>query len=165
MPDAAEEVEQEITEAVANMFKRFGADPTMIKIYMPIFFAEEPVGLKEISEKTGYSVSTVCNTMEILERLFDIRKYKKPGSKRIYFECRHNLMEAMSKGAYESKKALDMMMNKVEEMEKKLEGEKTDKSKRYLGYIRKIKDDYAEYGMMMDYVIKIHEGRLVREVV
>ena len=97
MSKATEKVREKVTEELVGMFGDMGMNPTVIKIYLSVFFAEGPVGLSEISKDTGYSLSTISNTMEIIERMFDVRSFKKPKSKKIYYECHYDIYEIIRK--------------------------------------------------------------------
>ena len=91
MTDILEDVEREVTEKFMDFTDVLGINPTIMKVYTTLFFSLEPLGLSEIAEKTGYSVSTVCNNVAIAEKLLDVRKIKKPGSKKVFFECQHDI--------------------------------------------------------------------------
>jgi DNA-binding transcriptional regulator GbsR (MarR family) len=47
-----------------------------------LFFADEPLSLDDLAEKTGYSKSTVCLNMNLLENLGVAKRVVVPGDKR-----------------------------------------------------------------------------------
>jgi DNA-binding transcriptional regulator GbsR (MarR family) len=124
MSEVLDEVERDITEKYTRLSQLLGIDPTMEKIYMTLFFSTKPLGLKEISEKTGYSVSTVSNSLGIVERMTDVRRFKKPGSKKVYFECLHDFQLIQRKKMAESQKLIKPLIEEFKSAEDKLEGVK-----------------------------------------
>jgi len=142
MSEIADRVEDKIKEEYGRHFAQFGLKPTMMDIYLTIFFAGEPVGLQEISEKTGYSVTTVANTLPIVEQICDVKSYKKPKSKKIFYECQHNALEIFKR---KMKYQLDTMKDIVKllsECEQELSGEKDAKAVRHQKSISKLLKDY-----------------------
>lgn len=142
MSDKADKVADKITEEYGRLFQAFGVKPTMMDIYLSIFFSEKPAGQKEISEKTGYGISTVTNTMPIIEKIFDVKHFKKPKSKKILYECKHDAFEIfMKKMAYQlaTMKEIKLVLKTCEQ---ELEGGKTGKALRYKEYVHKLCSDY-----------------------
>ncbi|VVB53697.1 Uncharacterised protein [uncultured archaeon] len=139
--ETVEEVQEEITEEAVRLWHYFGQDETPARIYMAIFFADEPIGLKEISEKTGYSMSLISTHMDVVERLYDVRRFKKAGSKKIFFTCIHNAQETMEKRMRELDRTLENMLASIEKAEKQLDG-KDPAAQSTLRHIKKLKNDY-----------------------
>jgi len=93
MPEIVNEIEQDLVNAYKKISGEFCAHAVFAELYFKVFFSAEPIGINELAEDTGYSISTVSNTMKALEKLMDVERFKKPGSKKIYFRCKHDLME------------------------------------------------------------------------
>ncbi|MBU1922631.1 hypothetical protein KKD84_05480, partial [Patescibacteria group bacterium] len=142
MPDKADQVARKISEEYGRLFKAFGVKPTMMDVYLAIFFSEEPVSLKEIAEKTGYGTTTIANTMPIIERIFDVKSFKKPKSKKIYYECKHDTLEIFMKKTRYQLESTKNVVHLLRECEDELTGEKHPKAVRYRGYITKLREDY-----------------------
>ncbi len=153
----ADEVEQAVTDGYVELSKSYGLNPTIARVYMAVFFAEEPISLKEIAEKTGYSKSTAYNTLEYVERLFDVKRVKKPGSKRVYFKCEHSLLMGL-KATVDSKiKDLGAVILLLEESERKLSKDPSSKAKTYGEYIRSLREDYEKGYKMLSMMSEIHK--------
>lgn len=150
MFDKSDKVADKIKDEYGRLFQTFGVKPTMMDIYLAIFFSEEPAGQQEISEKTGYGITTVANTMPVIEKIFDVKSFKKPKSKKILYECKHDAFEIfMKKMAYQlaTMKEIKLVLKTCEQ---ELEGGKTAKALRYKKYIHKLVSDY-------DKIIRIFE--------
>ncbi len=125
----------------AKIFSSWGINPTVSRVYFTIFLSTEPLGLKEISDETGYSVSTVSNVMEILERMTDIRRFKKPGSKKIYYECQHDFLLVQKKKFQQAYGQMHAVKGLFKESEEKLQGEDDPESVKVRGYMKQAYDD------------------------
>lgn len=154
MPQISDKVKKELTDKLTEAFAGYGLNPTMTRAYMAIFFSDKPLGLKEISEKTGYSISTVCTTVDVLERLVDIRKFKKPGSKKIYYECEHDIPSTFAKKINNGKRMIQIMTEKLKEGEEKLKKENTPEAKRMLEKLVKMREDYESCNALMDKLLE-----------
>jgi DNA-binding transcriptional regulator GbsR (MarR family) len=142
------ESEEELVERVVELFEMQGYNPTVMRIYVLLFLSTKPMGLKEISERTGYSVSTVCNMMEIVERTMDVRKFKKPGSKRVYYECLHDLCLIHKKKMGEAMKEASAMVEILRESEEMLKDETDGEAVIKRGHITRLRTGYERFHEM-----------------
>jgi DNA-binding transcriptional regulator GbsR (MarR family) len=149
MSKILEELEKELTEKYVRLSEFYGIEPTIMRVYLTLFLSTKPLGLKEISEKTGYSVSTICNAMEIVERIMDVRSFKKPGSKRIYYECQHDIFLVQQKKLHEAHKQMHSMIEVLTESEKRLEGETELDAIRVKGYLSRAREDFEKLDSMV----------------
>lgn len=156
MTDNITEAEKAVTDKFVKTAGGYGLSPTIAKIYMTLFFSTEPIGLKEISEKTGYSISTVCGALDLVERIMDIRKFQKPGSKKIYYECQHNVLLAMHKKLNESRKQIQPLIQVLGDALDKLGGDKSPKATKVKEYLTQLKKDYETYASMIDRLSEVH---------
>ena len=153
----ADEVEERVTREYMDMCSEFDINPTLAKIYMSLFFAEKPIGLDELVEKTGYGKSTICKSMGLIEHLMDVGRFKKPGSKKIYFECHHDTNEILHKIMVAVKeREVRVMIKLLKESEEKLKKEDTEKAKTYTEYISKLRKDYEKCNKVLGLIDKLH---------
>ncbi|MFH1404223.1 MAG: hypothetical protein ABIH11_08150 [Candidatus Altiarchaeota archaeon] len=147
------EVREEVTRHYAGIFEEMGLSSTMIDIYMSLFFSKEPMGLQEIAGDTGYSVSTVCNTIDLLVKYTDVRKFKKPGSKKIYYECTHDIKKAMRNKISGHQDMIRGLINVLKESEEKLVGDDDPDAERIRGDIGKLRKDYEKIDKIISLLI------------
>jgi len=145
MSKLSEEVKKEFTDKYLQILGSLGMNPTIVQVYLTIFLSTKPIGLKEIAEKTGYSVSTVCHTLEILERMIDVRKFKEPGSKKMYYECQHDLLLVQQKKFRESHTQMHAVGGLFREAAEKLEGEDDPEAVKLRGYMTKASKDMEKF--------------------
>jgi DNA-binding transcriptional regulator GbsR (MarR family) len=142
------ETEEEMIEKVVKLFEMQGFNPTVMRIYISIFLSTKPIGMQEISKKTGYSISTVCNTLEIIERTMDIRKFKKPGSKKIYYECIHDLVLAHRKKMESARQEAKAMIQILTEAEDLLKEDKSPEAIIKRANINRLRHSYEKFHEM-----------------
>ncbi|MFH1055687.1 MAG: hypothetical protein V1744_06300 [Candidatus Altiarchaeota archaeon] len=163
MSDKYAKVEEEFAEKIVKLFERQGFNPTVMKIYITLFMSTKPLGLKEISEGTGYSMSTVCNTMDIVERTMDVRNFKKPGSKRVYYECLHDLMLVHHKRMDESERETETMIGILKDAEENLKSATDHETAAKRAHIRRLREGYERYHdvfhKFVEMVSAIHKSR------
>jgi len=158
-----EDVKREFVEKYIKLWKSFGFNETIGRIYGELFFAEKPLTMEEIAKRTGYSVSTVCNAMSIIEQLMDVKKFKKPGSKRVYFQCEHNLLISLDKIVKKAwRSEVKYMLSMLREAEEKLSNEKTEKAKMYKEYISTMRKDYEMIDSFLEAVINFRKYNIKR---
>ena len=80
-----EEARKIMTNHFANVARRFGLSEPYGYIYGVLFFADEPLSLGEIAEKTGYSISHVNFALKLFESVGLVTRIKKLGDKKAYF--------------------------------------------------------------------------------
>jgi len=139
------QTEQEFIERVIKVFERQGLNPTVLRIYISIFLSTTPLGLKEISERTGYSMSTVCTTMDIVERNMDVRAFKKPGSKKVYYECLHNMLLMHRKKMEQASDSTKEMIVILTEAEKQMALARSADTVTKLKYVTQMRHDYERF--------------------
>jgi len=142
MNEKIDRIKKEVIKEFLDASEVFGTKPTYAKLYMTLFFSLQPLGLKELSKETGYSVSTVSQAMDHIEKLTDVRKFKKPGSKKIYFECLNDICLVFEKKFRQFEKMTDHFVEVLEETEEKLSEEDTEEAQEILGRVRKRRKDY-----------------------
>ncbi|HHQ44575.1 MAG TPA: hypothetical protein ENN13_00370 [Candidatus Altiarchaeales archaeon] len=150
MSKTTDEVRRELTEKFTLLGNEVGGHDTCSKIYMTLFLSPKPLGLNELAEKTGYSNSTICNAMGILEKLTDVRSFKKPGSKKIYYECEQDLSLILGRKFMELRRMLAYFASALRDAEAKLEKDQSDDAKILLKNISKRRKEYEKYHQMME---------------
>ena len=154
MTEVLKKVEEGIARQYEELAGYFGMDPTITRIYMAVFFAEQPIGLEELSERTGYSMSTICTKMPNIEKTFDIVRFKKPGSKKNYNRWENDCRSIIEKRSVILRKFVENMKRTLDEAEELLSSSKDKKARSHLEKIRILKDSYLK----MDQIIEKHKG-------
>ncbi len=79
------QLEKDFVEVIEEIGEISNLDSLSSKILGYIIISQKPISMDEISQKTGYSIASIFNKANIMERFGVIKRMKKPGSKKIYF--------------------------------------------------------------------------------
>lgn len=82
---------EDFKELITQNLKAEGFDDIASKIISMLFIEPEEMSLEEISIETGYSLSAVSTAMKNLSQYHIVRRFKKPGSKKVFFFLDKNL--------------------------------------------------------------------------
>ncbi|MFH0860143.1 MAG: hypothetical protein V1921_02985 [Candidatus Altiarchaeota archaeon] len=157
MTDPVEQSKKNISGAYNTVLRRLGLNPAYSDIYFTLFFANKPQGIKELSKATGYSVSTISNSMKFLESFFDIERSKQPGSKRVYFRCRHQFYQPVERILLVRADIIKMMLEVLREEDERLKNVKTEDGRQVLENIRNLKKDCESMDMIMNKVLEMQK--------
>jgi len=80
-------------EHFARTARKFGLSELYGYIYGLLFFEEEPMSLREIAERTGYSISHVSSALKFLESIELVTRIKKPGDRKAYYTATKNIQD------------------------------------------------------------------------
>ncbi|MFP4116396.1 MAG: GbsR/MarR family transcriptional regulator [Candidatus Aenigmatarchaeota archaeon] len=113
---------EEFKELLAETHRMRGMSELSSQLITELFIEPENLSLKELAERTGYSLSAVSSEMKHLEKSSFIKRTKEPGSKKVYFHMEKSLMKNFLEGISEKhRKIMDMMNRKLPEILEKYE--------------------------------------------
>ncbi len=76
---------KKFVELVTEVNKKEGMRSLPSKLLGELFIEPYDISLKELSERTGYSISAVSEAMKTLCESGLVKRKKKPGSRKVYF--------------------------------------------------------------------------------
>jgi DNA-binding transcriptional regulator GbsR (MarR family) len=82
-----EEVREEVVEALERAAEMYGLNRSGGRVWGVLYFAEAPLSMAELVERTGYAKSTVSTVTRQLDRVGLVRRRSGDG-RRINFEAR-----------------------------------------------------------------------------
>jgi len=139
-----DEIQAEIYEAFSELAKSMGFSPIHGSIIGALIVGGGSLSLQEMSKRTGYSISMISLSLDLLELLDIVKKVKKSRDRNLYIELKGDLLESLKKiFLMRVKKSIQASLEKFEESRKKLE--KTDGEK---------KDDVLRAVMLLEKEIK-----------
>jgi DNA-binding transcriptional regulator GbsR (MarR family) len=99
MPDSLEilEIERKIFNTFGEVAKSIGFSPIHGNIIASLMVSGGSLSLQDIAKKTGYSVSMVSLSLDLLEILGIIKKVKKPTDRKLYIELGSDLLESLKR--------------------------------------------------------------------
>ncbi len=91
------EIEKKIFNTFSNLARSMGFSPVHGNIIGSLIVGGGSLSLQDIARKTGYSVSMVSLSMDLLEILGIVKKVKKPRDRRLYIELDGDILESLKK--------------------------------------------------------------------
>jgi DNA-binding transcriptional regulator GbsR (MarR family) len=159
MPDSREilEIEKKIFNTFGEVAKSIGFSPIHGNIIAALLVGGSSLSLQDIAKKTGYSVSMISLSLDLLEILGIIRKLKKPTDRKLYIELGSDLLESL-------KRILLMRINKnisdslleFEQSKKMLENLKGENKKDVMKAIKTLEGQINRLKMYVDLLSDIN---------
>jgi DNA-binding transcriptional regulator GbsR (MarR family) len=91
------EIEKKIYDTFSELAKSMGFSPIHGNIIAALIVGGGSLPLQEIAKKTGYSISMVSLSMDLLEILGIVKKVKKSRDRKLYIELSGNLLESLKR--------------------------------------------------------------------
>lgn len=86
--DRIQAAREEVIEAMANTAEAYGAKRSYGRLYGILYFADDPMSLDNLVDRSGYAKSTVSTAMTTLERFHMVQRRSLPGEgKRAFFDA------------------------------------------------------------------------------
>lgn len=154
-PEGDEEVakaREEVIEAAARSAKVYGLNGSYGRLYAILFFADEPLSLDALADRSGYAKSTVSTAMQTMERLHFVHRRSIPGEgKRLYFEAEtdfwHILQQVMNQ---EVRREIRTMTQALDSAEATLESADGPQAEQDLEKVQFLKRQYDEWEMILN---------------
>ena len=124
MADSSEihEIEKKIFSTFSELAKSMGFSPIHGSIIGALVVGGGTLSLQNIAKKTGYSVSMVSLSMDLLEVLDTVKRVKKPRDRKLYIELKEDLLDSLKKILImRVKKGVSGMLTEFESSRGKLE--------------------------------------------
>ena len=88
-----EELNKRITELFQDMGQGQGLnDDLLMTIFSTLYLEPEPIAMEDLVKKTGYSLASISNKTKMLSPMVNIKRIRKPGSKKIYLYMDKNIL-------------------------------------------------------------------------
>ena len=88
-----EELNKKVTELFQDMGRGQGFnDDLLMTIFSTLYIEPEPLAMEDLAKKTGYSLASISNKTKMLGPIMNIKRTRKPGSKKIYLYMEKNIL-------------------------------------------------------------------------
>jgi len=92
-----EDVEKDIYSSFANLASTIGYSEIHGRIIAALMVSGKKLSLQDLAKKTGYSISTLSLSLDLLEFFGMIKKIKNAGDRKLYIELHGDLLEGLKK--------------------------------------------------------------------
>ncbi len=152
---------EEFRELLCEISRRKGLNELSSRIFGTLYAEPREISLEELSERTGYSMSSVSTIMKLMCDSEMIKRIKKPKSKKVYFYMEKNIVSKLLDMMKENQKIILYAKEKVPKIIQRYKGEKMPKRE------LEIVENYFKQLKIMDETlkkfIKILERKKVNE--
>jgi len=133
-----------------------GIDASIGTILGVLFMEPEEISMKELAEKTGYSLASICNKIKILEPSGIVKRIRHPHTKKAFL-CMEKDMSQIIKSLLltKQKSVIALGKEKLPELIKKYRNEKlTDEQKKKLMIMEHYYHDLLKFELMINHMVK-----------
>ena len=89
------EIQNKILSTFGEVASSIGYSPLHGKIIAVLLVKDQAVSLQELAKETGYSISMISLSLDLLEVLGVIRKVKKTADRKLYIKLSGDLIETL----------------------------------------------------------------------
>jgi len=156
------EAREEVIEALARSADVYGLKRSYGRLYGILFFAEEPMSMDDLVERSEYAKSTVSTAMKTLERYHFVHRRSMPGEgKKAYFEAEtdfwHIFQEFLQR---EATRELQIMTRALDSAAEQLADADSDQAERDLQKIRTLQSVYSQFQTL----VNVFTGQSIEKV-
>lgn len=157
MTDAADaEIREEVIEALERAAEMYGLNRSGGRVYGVLYFADEPLSIGELVERTGYAKSTISTVTRQLDRVGLVRRRSGEG-RRVNFEARTDLWFVMQDVYHQfARREMDATTRTLRRAERRL-----DEESRTLAQVRALRERYEEVRTLFDLMSQFSLPELV----
>jgi DNA-binding transcriptional regulator GbsR (MarR family) len=124
-----EDIEKDIYSSFASLASTIGYSEIHGRIIAALMVSDKKLSLQDLSEKTGYSISTLSLSLDLLEFFGMIKRIKNAGDRKLYLELHGDLLEGLKRAfTVKIQKSVTDSLNRFKEYKENLKDSK-DKDK------------------------------------
>ena len=150
---------EEFIELMVEIQREKGLDELSSKLIGIMFIEPHDVTLEELSKRTGYSLSAVCTSMKFLEKLGLIKRFKKPGSRKLYFFMGKDMPSMLTEMVKRFEKYTSTLKTRIPGIIEAYRKEKSKSSREELKIVEKYYEQLILFDNMMKKLIEMTETK------
>ncbi len=117
----AADIEVDILSAFADVARSLGYSSVHGKIIGVLLIKRGPLSLEGLAREAGYSTGMVSLSLDLLEVMGVVRKFKKTGDRKVYIELRGDLLESLKRAiVIRARKSVANSLERFAEYRKRL---------------------------------------------
>lgn len=154
---------QEVIDAMATTAEVYGAKRSYGQLYGILYFAQEPLSLDELAERSGYAKSTVSTAMSALERYYLVYRRSLPGEgKRAFFEAERDWWTVIEQVLEtEGQREIATMTRALDVAENHLEGSEQAQADADLERVQELQQYYEQIEQLVDLLSEVSSEQLL----
>lgn len=85
-------LDKEFIEIYKEIGRGQGIDESFLAIFARLYIEPEEIAMEDLAKETGYSLASVCNKIKMFGDILPLKKFRKPGSKKVYLYMEKDMM-------------------------------------------------------------------------
>jgi len=152
----ANKLKDEIISIFGQVASSIGYSPLHGKIIAILMVKDKPVSLQELAKETGYSVSMISLSLDLLEVLGVVRKVKKTADRKLYVEMTGDLIETLKNAVViKVEKNIKNSLDEFERVKKHLNTLPSDERQKTMIIFEKLESEIKRLGTYIKLLSRI----------
>ena len=151
-----EDIEKDIYSSFASIASTIGYSEIHGRIIAALMVSGRKLSLQDLAKKTGYSISTLSLSLDLLEFLGMIKKLKNAGDRRLYIELHGTLLEGLRRAfVVRIQKSVTDNLKRFEEYKESLNASEDKDKKKVMKVLNILEDEVVRLDKYINMLAKL----------
>jgi len=151
-----QDIEKDIYSSFATLASTIGYSEIHGRTIAALMVAGKKLSLQDLAEKTGYSISTLSLSLDLLEFFGMIKKIKNAGDRKLYVELHGDLLEGLKKAfVVRIQKSVTDSLNRFEEYKENLKISRDKSKKRVMDALNILEEEIQRLDKYINLLSKL----------
>jgi DNA-binding transcriptional regulator GbsR (MarR family) len=149
-------IERDIYSSFASIASTIGYSEIHGRIIAALMVSNKKLSLQDLAKKTGYSISTLSLSLDLLEFFGMIKKIKNAGDRKLYIELHGDLLEGLKKAfIVKIQKSITDSLNRFNEYKENLKISNDKDKKRVMNILSTLEDEILRLDKYINLLAKL----------
>ncbi len=150
------EVKKDIYSTFADIASSIGYSEIHGRIIAALLVSNKKLSLQELAIETGYSISTISLSLDLLEFLGMIKKIKKAGDRKLYVELQGDLLEGLKRAfILKVQKNITDSLNSFEKYKEILNKSRDNNKKKVMNVLNTLEEEIIKLDNYINLLSKL----------
>jgi len=161
VPGTAHDIKKKLYASFANVATLMGYSEVHGRIIAALTGQTQPVALSQLAKETGYSLSSISTSLDLLEVLGMVRKGKVAGDRKVYVQLDGDLLEGLKRAVVmKGKKGVDHAFDEFQAIEAALDSLPADEDReRVVNILQRLRGEIERLELYLDLLAEIQLPR------
>jgi DNA-binding transcriptional regulator GbsR (MarR family) len=151
-----EDIEKDIYSSFASIASTIGYSEIHGRIIAALMVSGKKLSLQDLAKKTGYSISTLSLSLDLLEFFGMIKKLKNAGDRKLYIELHGDLLEGLKRAfVVRIQKSVTDNLKRFEEYKESLKASGDKDKKRVMIALNILEDEVVRLDKYINLLAKL----------
>jgi len=150
------EIKKDIYSAFSDIASSIGYSEIHVRIIAALLVSNRKLSLQDLAKETGYSISTISLSLDLLEFLGMIKKIKKAGDRKLYIELQGDLLEGLKRAfILKLQKNITDSLNSFEKYKEILKESRDNKKKKVMNLLNTLEKEIKKLDNYINLLSKL----------